>query len=65
MVGTMKSFVIQSRSGVDQFNDFDLAERHAKLNASASIYLRGQVSEIREGQLFLRACESDPFRRFS
>jgi hypothetical protein len=60
----VKSFVIQSRSGVDQFNDIDLAERHAKLNAPASIYLRGRVAAIENGQLFLRACDSTPFRSF-
>ncbi|SHH04944.1 hypothetical protein SAMN05443248_3499 [Bradyrhizobium erythrophlei] len=31
----MKNIVIQSRSGVNQFNDIDLAERHAKLNVPA------------------------------
>lgn len=61
----MKAFVIQSRAGIDQFNDFDLAERHCRLNAPAEIYLRGQVTEIIGARgLALHAHDSKPFREF-
>lgn len=64
MTDRLKNFVVQTRAGVDQFNDIDLAERHCRLNSPGSIYLRGQVSRIEQGQLFLRADDHQAFRSF-
>lgn len=65
MPDRMKAFIVQTSAGVDQFNDFDLAERHCRLNSPGEIYLRGQVTEIIGTRgLALHAHDSTPFRSF-
>ncbi len=60
----LRALIVHGRDGVTQFNDPDLADRHAKLNSPSAVYHRSQVSRIVGDDLLLHVGHSEPMRRF-